>query len=84
MPSLPEPSWTVLWLYVPDFTKKGKMGSIINVPKVGNVFDPNDKDPFWSQNVDCAGPIVSDDCMWRYEEMSLVTFTPLICSQRHH
>jgi len=60
------------------------MGSIVNVPKVGNVFDPIDKDPFWSQNSECAGPVVSDDCNWRYEEMALVTFTPLICSQRHH
>jgi len=28
-----DPAWTVLWLYVPDFTKKGQMNSIVNIPK---------------------------------------------------
>ena len=55
------------------------MNTIVNVPKDGNTFDPNDPDPYWKQNDACAGPIVSDDCIWRYEEMSLVTFTPQMC-----
>lgn len=57
-----EPSWTVLWIYVPDFTNKGQMNTIINVPKAGNVFKVNDPDPFWEQEDACAGPYVSDDC----------------------
>lgn len=77
-----EPTWTVLWMYIPDYTQDGKMSTIINVPKEGNKFDENDPDPFWHQTDDCAGPIVSSDCEWRYEEMSLVTFTPLICRDR--
>jgi len=75
-----EPSWRLLWLFIPDFTMKGKMNTIKNVPKPGNSFDPNDPDPYWSQMDSCSGPIVSDDCDWRYEEMTLVTFTPVICS----
>ncbi len=76
-----EPSWTLLWIYIPDYTLKGKMNTIVNVPKSGKTFDINDPDPFWTQTHACAGAVVSDDCQWRYEEMSLVTFTPIICSE---
>ena len=58
------------------------MNTIVNVPKLGNRFDPNDPDPFWKQTDSCAGPTVSNDCIWRWEEMTLVTFTPLICTER--
>lgn len=75
-----EPSWALLWLFIPDFTMQGKMNTIVNVPNAFNNFDPNDPNPFWRQTDACAGPVVSDDCQWRYEEMTLVTFTPVICS----
>lgn len=52
------------------------------MPKIGNSYDLNDPDPFWRQTDACAGPIVSDDCQWRYEEMAMVTFTPSICLDR--
>ena len=77
-----QPAWDVLWLYVPDYMQQGKMGTIINVPKAGNTYDPEDADPFWKQTDACAGPIVSDECEWRYEEMTMVTFTPKICVDR--
>jgi len=41
--------------------------------------DPNDPNPYWKQDEKCAGRTVSDDCNWRWEEMSLVTFTPKVC-----
>lgn len=25
-------TWTVLWLYIPDFTKQGQMNTIVNIP----------------------------------------------------
>lgn len=77
-----QPAWEVLWLYVPDYLQQGKMATIINVPRVGNSFDPNDSDPYWRQSDSCSGPIVSDECEWRYEEMKMVTFTPAICVKR--
>jgi hypothetical protein len=58
------------------------MNSIVNVPRYGNTFNEDDDDPFWTQTEKCAGPVVSPDCEWRYEEMSLVTFTPSICTER--
>jgi len=33
--SVPEntaPTWELLWLYVPDYSQQGKMGSIRNIP----------------------------------------------------
>jgi hypothetical protein len=34
-------------MYIPDYLKEGKMNTIINVPKPGRKFDPNDPDPYW-------------------------------------
>jgi hypothetical protein len=34
-------------MYIPDYLNDGKMNTIVNVPKFGNKFDPNDPDPFW-------------------------------------
>ena len=36
-------------------------------------------EPFWEQSENCAGFIVGDDCEWRYEEMELISFTPVEC-----
>lgn len=30
-----EPSRTLLWLYIPDYSKKGRMGDIEYIPKSG-------------------------------------------------
>ena len=35
---------------------------------------------FWEQNALCSGFYVSDDCPWRFEEMSLITFKPDACT----
>jgi hypothetical protein len=72
-------SWTLLWLYVPDFNTKGTMQTVEMVPKYGNTYNVSDEDPFWRQTDSCAGFAVSDDCPWRFEEMQLVTFTPDVC-----
>ena len=48
--SFPEgssPVWTVLWLYLPNFTQQGKMNVIKNVPQVGSTYSDNDTNPFW-------------------------------------
>lgn len=71
-------TWELLWIYTPDYLNNGKMGEIVNVPRYGNKFDPNDPDPYWSQSA-CSGFEIGDNCPWRFEEMSLVTFTPDVC-----
>lgn len=73
-------SWSLLWLYVPDFTQQGTMQTIQMIPKYGNIYDLNDPNPYWKQDDNCAGFAVSDDCQWRFEEMQLVTFTPDVCT----
>lgn len=64
---------------------KGKMQTIKAIPKaktdLGSSFDPsNIQDPYWKQNDPCAGPEVSKECEWRYDEMQLLTFTPQVCA----
>jgi len=49
------------------------------IPKYGNSYDVNDPDPFWKQDDNCTGYAVSDNCQWRTDEMSIVTFTPDVC-----
>ena len=56
------------------------MGDIKKIPRQINELDADETDPFWQQEDLCAGFIVSDDCPWRFEEMSLVTFTPDVCT----
>lgn len=34
---------------------------------------------FWEQSDECSGFYISDDCPFRPEEMSLVTFRPEAC-----
>lgn len=34
---------------------------------------------YWNQTDSCAGFSVADSCPWRYEEMLLVTYTPIEC-----
>lgn len=73
-------TWSLLWIYVPDYMLKGKMGEIKMIPQRNSPYLENDPNPYWQQTEDCAGFTVSDDCPWRYEEMSLVTFTPDVCT----
>jgi len=64
----------ILWIYIPDFEKEGKITSIKSIPnKLGT---PGD---YWQETSPCAGFTVQDDCPWRYEEMSLISFTPQEC-----
>ena len=66
----------VLWLYIPDFTKNGRMSNVSSIPQpVGS----NSTAPYWSEVPSCAGFQISKDCPYRVEEMYLLTFTPLQC-----
>ena len=71
-----ENTWELLWIFVPDYNLKGQMQEIKNIPRAGNSFSIDDPDPFWRQTDACSGFNVGPDCPWRFEEMTLVTFTP--------
>ena len=71
-----EPSRTLLWLYIPDYNKKGRMGDIEYIPKSGT---SNRTNAIWQQIDTCAGFEVHPDCPFRYSEMELITFTPQEC-----
>lgn len=67
------PSRNLIWLYIPDFNKLGRMGTIPYIPASGK----NTSDgAFWSQIDSCAGFEVSPNCPLRYTEMQLITYTP--------
>ena len=34
---------------------------------------------YWTETKECGGFIVGDDCQWRFEEMSLISYTPKEC-----
>ena len=54
------------------------MGNITSIPS-----EDNATIPYWTQTDECAGFEVSSDCPWRYEEMDLVTYTPIECVQEN-
>ena len=56
------------------------MSEIDKVPVTGQTFDDMEAPYYWEQSAECSGFIVSDDCPWRYEEMTLVTFRPDACA----
>ena len=56
----------LIWLYIPDFNKHGRMGSIPYIPAAGK---NNSEGAFWNQTDACAGFEVSPDCHLRYTEM---------------
>jgi len=63
----------LIWLYIPDFNKLGRMGTIPFIPAAGK----NTSDgAFWKQVESCAGFEVSSDCPLRHTEMQLITYTP--------
>jgi len=68
-----EPSRSLLWLYIPDFNKQGRMSTIEYIPEPGS---NNRTNAVWTQIDSCAGFEVSSDCPYRYSEMELITFTP--------
>lgn len=70
------PSRSLLWIYVPDFNKQGRMSTIEYIPAPGY---NNRTNAVWEQIDSCAGFEVSDDCPYRYSEMELNTFTPQEC-----
>jgi hypothetical protein len=67
---------TLLWLYVPDFDKNGSMAAIHAVPNT------NGTGNYWEEDPNCSGFSVSDnpDCRLRVTEMSLLSYTPDVCS----
>jgi hypothetical protein len=61
-----KPSRELIWLYLPDFNKQGRMSTIPFIPAPGK----NTSDgAFWTQIDSCAGFEVSNDCPLRYSEM---------------
>ncbi len=53
-----------------------------SIPSVQNPSLEGEDDPqgtYWAQTKECAGFVVSEDCPWRYEEMSLIGYTPAEC-----
>ena len=56
------------------------MATIDKVPHLNQTFDTMTEPYFWEQSPECSGFLVGDDCPWRAEEMSLVTFRPQACS----
>lgn len=89
-PEFESPTWTPLWLYIPDFMKGGAMNNIHFVPKAGityaevnQAFKKEGKLPsemvYWQENDACAGFEVGPNCHLRYDEMQLVTYSPVQC-----
>ena len=64
----------LLWLYVPDWAKDGRMDSISEIKGL-------DGDVLWRETKECAGFEISPDCPWRVTEMELVKYTPIECLQ---
>jgi hypothetical protein len=76
-----EKIWELLWLYVPDYTRHGRMNSIVSVPSYNNKTHMSDFSlpAYWKQTDSCAGFNVHETCPWRDEEMQLLTYTPQWC-----
>ena len=62
----------LLWLYVPDFTRHGALTHIKEIPDF-------DGKIIWREDENCAGFNVSDNCLWRFNEMELIQYTPSEC-----
>ena len=64
----------LMWLYIPDFSKKGMMNSI------KSIHGRYSEEIIWEEHPYCSGITVSDKpCPFRYEEMELVAFQPYEC-----
>lgn len=70
----------LLWMYLPNWDNQGAIETIphVNQPLIALTDDPGDKKEgfYWEQTEECAGFVVGDQCQWRYEEMSLISYTP--------
>ena len=71
----------LLWMYLPNWDHQGAIETIPHVKQpLGGDDDvhlkPGDSTYYWEETKDCAGFTVGDDCQWRYEEMSLISYTP--------
>ena len=56
------------------------MAEIEKIPERGQTFATMEAPYFWEQSVDCAGfKINMEECPYRSEEMSLITFRPEAC-----
>ena len=76
-------TWELLWLYVPDYTRNGRMGEIEHIvwsedEDMDGSYE-REGEYFWEQNEGCAGFEVKDECIYRYEEMTLITYAPEVC-----
>jgi len=64
----------LLWLYVPNLKNEGKIESIKYVPNLSGV------GTFWTEDDDCSGKELSDDCEYRATELQVVSYSPPICA----
>ena len=71
-----DPDRQLIWIYLPDYNKQGRMSTIEYVPKMKST---SRVDAVWQQVDSCAGFEIQESCPYRYEEMELVTFTPQEC-----
>ena len=55
------------------------MAEIEKIPMRGQSYATMEEPYFWEKSTDCSGFIVSEDCQWRPEEMTLVTFRTNAC-----
>ena len=55
------------------------METIERIPNPMNQTTGKAEGWYWEQTDSCAGLTVSNDCPWRYEEMSLISYTPQEC-----
>lgn len=69
-------SKSLLWIYLPDFSNYGRMGNIEYIPLAKS---NSSIDAYWHQTDACSGFKVSKECPWRFEEMELISFTPIQC-----
>ena len=68
----------LLWLFLPNWDNQGAVETINSVkqPEVSLTSETTKGEHYWEQTKDCAGFVVSEKCQWRYEEMSLISYTP--------
>ena len=68
----------LLWMYIPNWENQGAIESI---PTVKTRDDEKYiyGDYYWQETKECAGFVVTDACPHRFEEMSLISYTPYEC-----
>eukprot|EP00826_Nyctotherus_ovalis_P041380 TRINITY_DN4155_c0_g1_i4.p1 TRINITY_DN4155_c0_g1~~TRINITY_DN4155_c0_g1_i4.p1 ORF type:complete len:856 (-),score=247.58 TRINITY_DN4155_c0_g1_i4:57-2624(-) len=73
--------YEVLGFYVPNYNNGGRPERIPTVYH-GAAFEGRENDVYWSENTDCAVPLISESkgCRLRVEEMKLIVYEPDNCA----